>query len=51
MVHVLSTVVMAAESHEEVNAALNWTVGGAILLVLMALLGALVVFGAGREHS
>ena len=51
MVHVLSTVVMAAESHEEVNEALNWTVGGSILLILLALLGALVVFGAGREHS
>ena len=51
MVHVLSTVVLAAESHEEVNTALNWTVGGGILLILMTLLGALVVFGAGREHS
>ena len=51
MVHVLSTVVMAAESHEEVNEALNWTVGGGILLILLALLGALVLFGGGREHS
>ena len=51
MVHVLTTVVLAAESHEEVNKALNWTVGGGILLILMTLLGALVVFGAGREHS
>jgi hypothetical protein len=51
MVHVLSTVVLAAESHEEVNEALNWTVGGGILLILLALLAALVAFGAGREHS
>jgi hypothetical protein len=51
MVHVLSTVVLAAESHEEVNEALNWTVGTGILLVLLALLAALVAFGAGREHS
>ena len=51
MVHVLTAVVMAAESHEEVNTALNWTVGGGILLIMMTLLGALVVFGAGREHS
>jgi hypothetical protein len=48
---VLSTVVMAAESNEEVNVALNWTVGGGILLILMVLLGALVAFGGGREHS
>jgi hypothetical protein len=51
MVHVLTAVVLAAESHEEVNTALNWTVGGGTLLILMTLLGALVVFGAGREHS
>jgi len=48
---VLSSVVMAAESHEEVNEALNWTVGGGTLLILLALLGALVLFGGGREHS
>ncbi len=47
----MSLTVMAAESHEEVNAALNWAVGGGVLLVLLALLGALVVFGGGREHS
>ena len=51
MLHVLSTVVLAAESHEEVNTALNWTVGGGTLLILMALLVALVAFGGGREHS
>ena len=51
MVHVLSTVVLAAESHEEVSQTLNWTVGAGILLVLLALLGALVAFGGGREHS
>ncbi|HEU5456538.1 MAG TPA: hypothetical protein VFU85_12730 [Nocardioides sp.] len=48
---VLSSVVMAAESHEEVNGALNWTIGAGTLLILMALLGALVLFGGGREHS
>jgi hypothetical protein len=51
MVHVLSTVVMAAESHEEVNEALNWAVGAGCLLILMVFMGALVVFGGGREHS
>ena len=51
IVILLSTVVLAAESHEELNEALNWTVGGGILLILLALLAALVAFGAGREHS
>ena len=51
MVHVLSTVVLAAESHEEVNEVLNWAVGAGSLAILMALIGALVVFGGGREHS
>jgi hypothetical protein len=51
MVHVQSTVVMAAESGEEVNELLNWAVGGGSLLILMALIGALVAFGGGREHS
>jgi hypothetical protein len=51
MVHVLSTAVMAAESHEEVNELLNWAVGGGSLLILLTLLGALVAFGGGREHS
>jgi hypothetical protein len=51
MSFVLSSVVMAAESHEEVNVALNWVVGGGSLLILMTLLGALVAFGGGREHS
>ncbi len=48
---VLSTVVMTAESHEEVSEVLNWAVGGGSLVILMALLGALVAFGGGREHS
>jgi hypothetical protein len=47
----LSSVVMAAESHEEVNATLNWVVGGGTLVILMALVGVLVAFGGGREHS
>jgi hypothetical protein len=48
---VLSSVVMAAESHEEVDQVLNWAIGGVSLLILLALLGALVAFGGGREHS
>ena len=48
---VLSSVVLAAESHEEVNEVLSWAIGGVSLLILLALLGALVAFGGGREHS
>ncbi|MGH3362696.1 MAG: hypothetical protein ACRDOM_09595 [Nocardioides sp.] len=43
--------VLAAESHHEVNSALNWAVGGGSLAILLFLIGALVVFGGGREHS
>jgi hypothetical protein len=32
----------------EVN---HWVVGGSILLLLLLLMVALLVFGAGREHS
>ena len=48
---VVSSIVMASESHEEVSEVLTWTVGVGVLLILMALLGALVAFGGGREHS
>ena len=43
--------VVAAEAHEEVSEALNWTVGGSGLAILLLLMLALVVFGGGREHS
>jgi hypothetical protein len=46
----MSMSVMAAEAHE-VNEALSWGVGIAALLILLVLLGALVAFGGGREHS
>jgi hypothetical protein len=42
---------VASESHEEVNEALNWVVGGGSLAFLLLLLLALIVFGGGREHS
>jgi hypothetical protein len=29
----------------------HWVVGGSILVFLLLLMGALLVFGAGREHS
>jgi hypothetical protein len=35
----------------EVNEALSWGIGGVTLLILLGLLGALLAFGGGREHS
>ncbi len=42
---------LASESHEEVNHALSWGIGGLALGILLALIGALIAFGGGREHS
>jgi hypothetical protein len=47
----MSMTVVASEAHEEVNAALNWAVGGGTLAILLLALLALIVFGGGREHS
>jgi hypothetical protein len=47
----MSMIVVASESHEEVNQALNWVVGGTALGILLLALLALIVFGGGREHS
>ena len=39
----------AAEAHEGgVN---HWLIGGVTLFILMAMVGGLLMFGAGREHS
>ena len=46
----MSMTVMAAEEHE-VSHLLSWGVGIGILVVLLLLMGALVLFGGGREHS
>ena len=46
-----SIIVMASEGHHEVNQALSWGVGGLALGILLFLLGALIAFGGGREHS
>jgi hypothetical protein len=46
----MSMTVMAAEEHE-VSQVLSWGVGIAALLILLLLLGALIAFGGGREHS
>lgn len=45
-------VVRAAEEHVvNENVPNEWLVGGVTLAILLALLIALLVFGAGREHS
>jgi hypothetical protein len=45
-----SVILVAAESSGA--ASLNpWAVGGAIFVLLLILMGALLVFGAGRPHS
>ena len=45
-------VVRAAEEHAvNENVPNQWLVGGATLAILLAFLLALLVFGAGREHS
>jgi hypothetical protein len=42
-------VIQAAEEHEQV---VNpWIIGGLSLAILLGMLGALVAFGGGREHS
>ena len=38
----------AAEHSEKVN---HWAVGAVALLILLALVGALLAFAGGREHS
>ena len=43
-------VLRAAEEHGE-PAVNPWFVGGGAFLILLLLLGALVAFGGGRDHS
>ncbi len=49
----LAPLLLAAEEggEHEVNQALSWGIGIGALVILMVLLGALVAFGGGREHS
>ena len=42
---------LAAEEQVNENVPNHWLVGGVVLTVLLALLLALLIFGAGREHS
>jgi hypothetical protein len=44
-------VTLATEEHVNENVPNHWLIGGVTLAVLLAVLLALLVFGAGREHS
>jgi hypothetical protein len=47
-----SLVILAAESGSHEEGGVNpWVVGVGIFVLLLLLMGALVVFGGGREHS
>jgi hypothetical protein len=49
----LTAFVLAAASEEKINENVpnHWLIGGVALGILLFLLLALLVFGAGREHS
>ena len=44
-------VALAAEETVNENVPNHWLVGGVTLAILLALIVALLMFGAGREHS
>jgi hypothetical protein len=44
-------VALAAEEAVNENVPNHWLIGGIALAILLFMLGALLVFGAGREHS
>jgi hypothetical protein len=44
-------VALAAEEEINSNVPNHWLVGGVTLAILLALIVALLIFGAGREHS
>ena len=46
-----SLVLHAAETVEHGESVNHWVVGAVVLVVLLALIGILVVFAGGREHS
>jgi hypothetical protein len=43
--------VLAAEESVNENVPNHWLVGGVTLVILLALILGLLIFGAGREHS
>jgi hypothetical protein len=44
-------IALAAEEHVNENVPNHWLVGGVVLVFLLVLLGGLLAFGSGREHS
>ncbi|MBI2245665.1 MAG: hypothetical protein HYU55_17565 [Nocardioides sp.] len=44
-------IALAAEEHVNESVPNHWLVGGIVLVFLLVLLGGLLAFGAGREHS
>lgn len=44
-------VALAAEEAVNENVPNHWLIGGVTLAILLLLLGGLLAFGAGREHS
>ena len=42
---------LAAQTPEASGGMNPWLVGGITLAILLAMIGALLMFGAGREHS
>ena len=48
----MSTLLLAAaEEHQTWGGVNHWVIGASTLLILMAVMGALIAFGGGREHS
>ena len=47
----IALVLAAAEESEMWGGVNHWVVGAGVLLLLLVALGALLAFGAGREHS
>jgi hypothetical protein len=47
----IARVVLAAEESGMWSGVNHWVVGASVLLILLVALGALLAFGAGREHS
>ena len=47
----IALILAAAEEPEMWSGVNHWVVGAGTLLLLLAALGALLAFGAGREHS
>jgi hypothetical protein len=42
---------LATQTHEASGGINHWLVGAIALAILLTMLGALLMFGAGREHS